>query len=518
MRTMPQNTSFTTLDGEERKLDANDLMICDEAEGLCIAGVFGGEGSGVTTSTRNVFLESAYFNPVWVRKTAKRHGLNTDASFRFERGVDPNNTVYAAKLAAMMIAELGGGEIGSEVSDTHPEVFPPFEVDYRTSKANALIGVNIPTSETKTILNDLEMEVVNEEDASWKLNVPPFKVDVTREADVIEEVLRIYGYDEVPVSSKVLSTIKDMRPDDTTLAKEACTKQLVANGYLECMSNSMTDESYAGLSKAWKESDVVHLNNPLSSQLGIMRPALIFSALQNAAYNANRQQSNLRLFEFGNIYLNGSDGFFEEQRLGIIVGGSALADHWRTADLNADWYEVRAAFESILQRLGIDELKLSMDETESDWFTYGVEWKKGKEWVARGGKIDPAMAKRFDLKKEVFYIEVRWNALVSLRQREIAIGQLPKYPEVRRDLALLVDEQVRYRSLEQLAYQTEKQLLRSMKLFDVYQGKGMPEGKKSYALAFMLRSDAKTLTDQEVDKIMGKLQKRFEAEVGAQLR
>ncbi|MEQ9188432.1 MAG: phenylalanine--tRNA ligase subunit beta [Cryomorphaceae bacterium] len=518
IKTMPKGSTFTTLDEEERTLDDKDLMICNAKEGMCIAGVFGGIKSGVTSETKNIFLESAYFDPVYIRKTAKRHGLSTDASFRFERGIDPNGTLYAAKLGAKMIAEYGGGTISSNFSDSHPAAFPSFQFAFRPKKANQLIGTEIAEATMERILESLEISIAEKKGDAWKLEVPPFKVDVTREADVIEEILRIYGYDEVPVSTKVLSTIKDMRPEDAAMAKEAVTKAMVANGFLECMSNSMTDEKFTALSSEWEADEIVRLNNPLSSELGVMRPALIFSALQNASYNLNRQQLNLKLFEFGNVYRVKSEGFKEEERLGILVSGQTMNDHWRSDPLDADWFEVKSAFEMVLQRLGIDATKLSAEGTNNDWFAYGMDWKKGDKVVASGGAISEKLMQAFDVKRPVFYVEMRWKDFVNMRQRDITIGQLPKYPEVRRDLALLIDDAVEYTTLERLAYQTERKLLKSVRLFDVYQGKGLPSGKKSYALAFNLRDENKTLTDKEVDKTMNRLQQRFEREVGAKLR
>jgi len=518
VKTLPAKTKFTTLDDVERELHQDDLMICNASEPMCIAGVFGGAKSGVTEKTNTIFLESAYFNPVSIRKSAKRHALNTDASFRFERGIDPNITAYAAKLAATMIAEMGEGTISSQLADTHTETFADFNFTFRPSKANSLIGAEIPFDVMEGILTNLEMKVSEKAGDVWHLNVPPFKVDVTREADVIEEILRIYGYDEVPVSSKVLSTIKDLKPTETAMAKEAITKQLVSNGFLECMTNSMTDGKYATYSEEWDESEIVLINNPLSSELGIMRPAMVFSGLENAAYNLNRQQSNLKLFEFGNVYRVKGEAFKEELRLSITVSGQAISDKWRVANVDADWYELKAAFEQILTRLGIDSSKLKSAETETDWFKYGLDYKKGDKVIASGGAVSDSLKKKFDIKKEVFYLEIRWAELVKMRQREINIGQLPKYPEVRRDLALLVDEAIEYSKLEELAFQTERKLLKSVSLFDVYQGKGMPEGKKSYALAFSLRDENKTLTDQEVDKTMKRLFERFNREVGAELR
>jgi phenylalanyl-tRNA synthetase beta chain len=518
VRMMEQGTSFTTLDEEERKLDDQDLMICHASDAMCIAGVFGGLKSGVTEKTKRIFIESAYFNPVFVRKTAKRHGLNTDASFRFERGVDPNQTAYAAKLAAMMIAEISGGYISSQLSDTHPEAFAPFQVDFRPTKCNALIGAEIPVKDMESILLGLDIVVRAKEGETWHLDVPAFKVDVTREADVIEEVLRIYGYDEVPVSSKVLSTIKDLKPEESAMAREAVTKVLVANGFLECMSNSMTDERFAQLSKEWEASEIVHLNNPLSSELGIMRPALVFSSLTSAAYNLNRQQPNLKLFEFGNVYRAKSQGFKEEERLSVLVSGQAIADHWRSESLQADWFELKAAFELVMSRLGVDSSKLIATESATDWFSYGMDWKRGDKVIASGGAVSESLKKAFDIKRDVFYLELRWRDLVQMRQRTITVGQLPKFPEVRRDLALLVDDAVEYATLERLAFQTERKLLQAVSLFDVYQGKGLPSGKKSYALAFSLRDDQKTLTDDVVEKTMRRLLERFEKEVGATLR
>lgn len=518
VQTLPTGSKFTTLDGDERSLDERDLMICDADGGMCIAGVFGGADSGVTESTTSIFLESAYFNSVWVRKTAKRHALHTDASFRFERGIDPNITAYAAKRAALLIAELAGGTISSELSDTHPETFPDFDVKYDVAKANRFIGVEIPEQDSQQILEDLEVQVAEKEGSVWSLKVPPFKVDVTREADVVEEVLRVFGYDEVPFTNKIRSSVKDMKPSVSALAKEAVTQLFVGNGFLECMSNSMVDERYGALSQEWSEESIVQLNNPLSSELGILRPALVCSALQNASYNLNRQQANLKLFEFGNIYRNREKGFFEEERLCITVSGQESAENWRSESQNADWYFLKGTFEKLASRLGLNMNKLTATETTNDWFSQGMDWKRGEKVVATAGLIGGKVKKAFELKKDVFYLELRWADILKLRQEEIRIGDLPKYPEVRRDLALLVDIAVEYAQLEKLAYQTEKKLLKDVRLFDVYEGKGLPDGKKSYALAFSLRDDSKTLTDKEVDKTMHRLMERFKREVAAELR
>lgn len=519
VRTATQGSKFTTLDDEERELNENDLMICNANEAMCIAGVFGGAKSGVSESTKTVFLESAYFNPVWVRKTAKRHAIHSDASFRFERGIDPNNTAYAARLAAQMIAELGGGYISSDVSDTHPDKVDDFEVIYRVDKANAFIGHEIPVEDIETILNGLDIRISEKNESVWKLSVPPFKVDVTREADVIEEILRIYGYDAIPFSSQIKSSIGDIKPPASTLARKATTELLVGNGFLECMSNSMIDEACTSLSKEWDENDIVRVNNPLSSEMGIMRPAMVFTALQNAAYNINRQQLNIKQFEFGNIYRQSEKGFFEEERLGVVVCGAQISDSWRMQELSADWYFLKATLEQILRRLGIDGSKLKAEPTKNDWFSFGMDWKSGDKVVVSGGQVSTSMKKAFDIKqKEVYYVEVRWAQLVKLRQESISIGELPKYPSVRRDLALLVDQVIEYSQLEVLAYQTERKLLKNVNLFDVYEGKGLQEGKKSYALSFSLRDENKTLTDEEVDKVMSRLLERFKREVGAELR
>jgi phenylalanyl-tRNA synthetase beta chain len=518
VKTMKSGTKFTTLDDQERELNENDLMICNANEGMCFAGVFGGAKSSVSEKTTSVFLESAYFNPVWVRKTAKRHALHTDASFRFERGIDPNITAYAAKLAAQMIAEIGGGKISSDLSDSHPEAFPDFEVTYRIDKANAFIGHEIPEKDTEAILAGLEIEVAKKTGSDWSLKVPPFKVDVTREADVIEEVLRIFGYDAIPFTSQIKSTIKDIKPSAATMAKEAITQLLVGNGFLECMSNSMIDERHGGLSNEWTADAVVKVNNPLSSEMGIMRPAMVFSALQNASYNLNRQQTNLKQFEFGNIYRNAKNGFFEEERLGIMVSGLQISDSWRFADTPADWYFLKGTLEQMMSRLGISIEKMSVRESANDWFSYGLDWMLGEKVVMSGGAIKAELKKAFDIKRDVFYIEMRWLDFVKQRQETISIGDLPKYPSVRRDLALLVDKAIEYATLEKLALQTERKLLKHVTLFDVYEGKGLPEGKKSYALAFNLRDENKTLTDQEVEKSMNRIYERFKREVGAELR
>ncbi|MEZ4721523.1 MAG: phenylalanine--tRNA ligase subunit beta [Flavobacteriales bacterium] len=519
VKTLPSKSKFLSLDEVERELDANDLMICNASEGMCIAGVFGGAKSGVTESTTEVFLESAYFNPVWIRKTAKRHALHTDASFRFERGIDPNITLYAAKLAAKMITEIGGGEISSHFSDTHPEPFEGFSVTYDAAKANRFIGLDIPEKDTEQILNVLDIQVIDKKGSEWHLIVPPFKVDVAREADVVEEVLRIFGYDAVPFTSQIKSTIKDMKPSASSLAKQAVTNLLVGNGFLECMSNSMVDERFGMLSQEWPQNAVVKVNNPLSSEMGIMRPALIFSALQNASYNLNRQQHNLKHFEFGNIYRNAEKGFYEEERLGITVSGLQISNNWRITDTPADWYFLKGSLEQILLRLGINTGKIKAVETTNDWFEYGMDWLIGDKVIMSGGSVSSKFKKTFDIKqRDVFYLEMRWNDFIALRSDKINIGDLPKYPEVKRDLALLVGQATQYAELEHLAYQTEKKLLRNVSLFDVYEGKGLPAGKKSYALSFSLRDENKTLTDEEVEKCIQRLLERFKRETGAELR
>jgi len=518
VKTVDAGTKFTALDGVTYNLDQDDLMICNESKPMCIAGVFGGADSGVNDNTTAVFLESAYFNPVCVRKTAKRHALHTDASFRFERGIDPNITAYAAHVAAQMIAEIAGGNISSSLSDTHPETFPGFEVAYRLQKVNQFIGHTIAEQDTAAILEGLDIQIASKSSTSWKLQVPAFKVDVTREVDVAEEVLRIYGYDNVPMPTKMLSTVKDMKQEVAVVAKEAITNLLVANGFYECMTNSMIDQRMADLGTDWTAKEVVHLSNPLSSEMGIMRPALIFSALTNAAHNLNRQQNDLKLFEFGNIYRSQAEGFFEEERLGILVTGQQIAGSWRIADIPADWYFLKSVLEMSLKRLAVDINKFTAVETENEWFDYGMDWKSGDRVIITAGHVSQALRKSAEIKKDIWYLELSWRPLVALRNERISMGELPKFPEVTRDLALLVDQGIRYADFERLAYQGERKLLRSVSLFDVYEGKGLPAGKKSYALRFSLRDDEKTLTDQEVEKVMSKLLERFKREVGAELR
>lgn len=518
VRTCETGTKFVSLDGEERSLDQSDLMICDTDGPMCIAGVFGGAHSGVTHHTTNVFLESAFFHPVWVRKTAKRHGLNTDASFRFERGIDPNITAYCGKLGASMVKSICGGKISSPLFDTHSSVFEDHIVDYDLESANRLIGINIPEHETQRILEGLEIGVLKKQNRLWTLRVPPFKVDVTRQADVVEEVLRIYGYDEVPVSQKMHSSISDLKRTQYALAREAVTKMLTSEGFLECMSNSMTNAKYAELSKAWQGSEVVELSNALSSELGIMRPALVFSALENTAYNLNRQQNSLQLFEFGNVYRNTNTGFTESEHLGILVCGQNHSDHWRGTPQQSDWYTLKATFERICYRLGVDLNKLSVTDNPNDWFAYGMQWGFEQHELATAGLIGAQLSEAFELKKPVYYLEVNWRELVNLRNTVIQVGQLPKYPEVRRDLALLVSKDVTYEKLEKLAYASGQELLKNVQLFDVFQGKGLPSGKKSYGLSFSLRDDNKTLTDQVVDSVMHALIAKFTGEVGAEIR
>lgn len=518
VQSLPAGTTFTTLDEVERKLTSNDLMICDEKGGMCIAGVFGGTTSGVTEKTTSIFLESAYFNPVSVRKTAKHHGLHTDASFRYERGTDPNICAYAAKLAALMIVDITGGYISSDLSDSHPDAFDPFTVIYDLKAADAFFGTEIPTEVSTNILKSLEIEVKPMNRERLELKVPPYKVDVQREADVREEVLRIFGFDAVPFSERIKSTVRDIKPTIQTSARSATTELLVANGFVECMSNSLVDEQFGGLSDEWAASAVVNINNPLSSEMGIMRPALIFSALQNAARNINRQQHNLKLFEFGNVYRIIQKQFKEEHRLSMLVAGAQVEQHWRMGEVPADWNFLRQSIEQVCARMGISMSELKTTETTADWFEYGLDWSTDKEMVMSGGLVSAQLCKALDIKKSIFYFEARWNSLVALRQASIQVGELPKYPMVTRDLALLVDKNTNYASLEEIAYKAERKILRNVRLFDVYEGKGLPAGKKSYALSFQLRDDHKTLTDKEVDKCMKRLLNQLEEKGGAQLR
>lgn len=516
VKTVAAGTKFTTLDDVERTLHEEDLMICDEKGPLCLAGVFGGKNSGVTEATNSIFLESAYFNPVSIRKSAKRHGLNTDASFRFERGIDPSITEFALKRAALLIKEVAGGEITSDIIDIYPKKIEDFPVFLHFDKANKLIGQELPKETIKKILASLDIKVNTVSDAGLGLVIPSYRVDVQREVDVIEEILRVYGYNNINFTKKLNATVSNSARTEDYKVQNIVAAQLNGLGFHEMMANSLTTPDYIGLSDLLKEEYNVMMLNPLSNDLSAMRQSLLFSGLEAVSYNINRRNGDLKLFEFGKTYHKLPSGYDEPKHLTLFVSGNRNEESWTATQKPSDFFLFKGYVNSVLQRLGIT--KIQNKPVASDVFAEGLAIASGNDTLVEFGTVKKSILKHFDIKQEVFYADFNWNLILKLIGSKIKFTDIPKYPEVRRDLALLVDESVAFDAIYTIARQTEKLLLKDVNLFDVYQGKNLPEGKKSYAVSFTLQDSSKTLTDEQIDKIMGKLQKNIENELGASLR
>ena len=516
VKTLPTGTKFVTLDDVERTLDEEDLMICDEKGPLCIAGVFGGKKSGVSENTNSIFLESAYFNPVSIRKTAKRHQLNTDASFRFERGIDPTITVYALKRAALLIQEVAGGEITSDVIDVYPKKIEDFTVFLNFSKVAKIIGQELSKDTIKKILVSLDIKVNSVSDAGLGLTIPAYRVDVQREIDVIEEILRVYGYNNINFSKKLNATVSNSPRTEDYKVQNSIATQLNSQGFNEMMANSLTTASYVQLSDLLKEEHNVTMLNPLSADLATMRQSLLFSGLEAVSYNINRKNSDLKLFEFGKSYHNLPSGYEERKHLTLFLSGNRNQESWTNTQKPSDFFLFKGYVNAVLSRLGIQ--KTQHLPLTSDVFAEGIAIGFGEEVIVELGVVKKSILKHFGIKQEVFFADFNWALILKLITTKIKYAEIPKYPEVRRDLALLIDQNVTYDSIYNIARQTEKTLLKDINLFDVYEGKNLAEGKKSYALSFIIQDNSKTLTDVQIDKIMSKLQKNFETELGASLR
>ena len=527
VKKLPEKTKFTTLDEVERELHGDDLMICNEKEGMCIAGVFGGIKSGVTDKTKNIFLESAYFDPVHIRKTAKRHGLNTDASWHFERGADPNTTVDALKRAAMLIKELAGGTISSEIVDVYPNVIENFTIGFSYDSCDRLIGKQIKRETIKNILTSLEIEILEESETGLQLSVPSFKVDVQREVDVIEEVLRIYGYNNVEVPQAVHSSLSYSPKPDKEKVQAIVSDLLSSNGFSEIMSNSLTNSKYYENSD-WQEENHVKILNPVSADLDILRQTLLFSGLEAIERNQNRQKPNLRFYEFGNIYrLNQEtaiqdsalEKYEETQYLALFLTGRKHPESWSTDDDKTDFYQLKGFMDNIISRLGIGKPGIHSEEAKPGVFDVGLKYKITNKVVVEFGQVNRSYLKKFDIKQPVFCANFNWDNVIDLlKVNKIKYSKLPKYPSVRRDLALLVDKSVQYSELEKMAFQTEKKLLKSVNLFDVYEGENIEKSKKSYAIAFTFQDEEKTLTDKHVDGIMQRLISAYTEKIKAVIR
>ena len=531
VRYAAQGEKFTTLDGVEREMDARDLMIANKDEAMCIAGVFGGLESGVTENTKNVFLESAYFDPVTIRKTSRRHQLQTDASFRYERGCDPNNTPYVLKRAALLIQEVAGGEVAMDVTDTVNGDFQPWPVTIDINRVNALIGKVIGENTIETILKALEIEILSKNGTIWQLAVPRYRVDVQRECDVVEDILRIYGYDNVEFPEKLNTSLAyGVKPDPEKLRRKIA-EQLTAQGFNEILNNSLTKISYYEPLQQMPLASCVKIMNPLSQDLGVMRQTLLFGGLESIARNANRKNSDLKFYEFGNCYhfnasvREGNDenplrAYSEEAHLGLWLTGNKAAQSWVRKEEKTSFYQLHAYVNNILTRLGIDINTLIMERLDNELFSDGLVLKaaNGK---ATGfiGIVNRKVLKSFDIDQEVFYADLEWNQILKLnKQYKAVINDLPKYPEVKRDFALLVDKTVEFADLARAAFGAEKKLLKHVFLFDVYEGKNLEEGKKSYALSFILQDPDNTLKDTQIEAVMNKLKATFEEKFHATLR
>ena len=527
VKSVAKGTKFITLDGVERELHEDDLMICNSETPMCIAGVFGGQESGISNTTTNVFLESACFDPVFVRKTARRHGLNTDASFRYERGTDPNIVIYALKLAAMMIKEVAGGKITCAPIDIYPEPVKDFEVAIKYAHVDRLIGKKIDHEVIKNILRSLEIKIVEECEEGLLLNVPPYRVDVQREADVIEDILRIYGFNNVEVPASVRSTLSySEKPDDFQL-KNIISDILASNGFCEIMNNSLTKASYYEDLKTFDPANTVMLFNPLSTDLGAMRQSLLFSGLENIAYNINRKNQNLKLFEFGKTYMfNKKEGidnplkqYKEEYMLSLFITGNKNAASWNAKETKTDFFYLKAYCEMILNRLGLQADNLKIDASDKDIFREGLTYKAGDKHIVSLGILSKAPLKKADINQEVYYAEFSWeNILKVIKNLSVSYTPLPKFPSVKRDLALLLDKNVTFKEIKETAFRSEKSLLKSVSLFDVYEGEKLGADKKSYAVSFTLLDEEKTLTDKQIDKIMNKLIGTYKHLFNAEIR
>ena len=517
VKTLPAGTKFVTLDGEERKLHEEDLMICDAEKPLCIAGVFGGLNSGVTESTTSIFLESAYFDPVSVRKTAKRHGLNTDASFRFERGIDPNATEYALMHAAILITEIAGGKITSDVIDVYPKKITDHQVVLNFDNATKLIGEEIPKEKTKQILTSLDIKINNVTETGIGMTIPAYRNDVTREADVIEEILRVYGYNKIKFTEKLNTSIAITQPVEDYQIQNKIGALLTAIGFNEMLCNSLTSPKYLELTESLSANHNVEMLNPLSQDLSVMRQSMLFGGLEALAYNSNRKMSNIKLFEFGKTYHNYPDGREEKKHLSLVISGNTTEDNWYNGSQKSDFFYGKGIVTSILERLGINDL--TERSVKNDIFSEGISLVKNKMPLVEFGVVKKKVLKAFDIDSETLYIDFMWdNVLSEISSEDIKMRPIPKFPKVKRDFALLIDENVGFDALKNAALQTEKQLLKEVSLFDVYTGSKLPKGKKSYALSFTIQDERKTLTDKQIDKIMSKLEQRFAKDFGASLR
>jgi len=530
VRSATEGAKFVTLDGVERTLTDRDLMICNVEEPMCIAGVFGGLDSGVTEQTKNVFLESATFHPTWIRKTARRFGLNTDASFRYERGLDPNQTVEVMKRAALLIQEVAGGTITGAIQDIYPVPVAPYRVELTYDKVNTLIGKVIPVETVKGILESLEMKIVSETAEGLVIDVPVYRIDVQRDVDVIEDILRIYGYNNVEFSDNVKSNLSYQTPTDRSYKlQNLISEQLCGCGFNEILNNSLTRSAYYDNLSTYPVSHCVMLMNPLSADLNCMRQTLLFGGLESVEHNAKRKNGNIRFFEFGNCYDYNIDHkkegetlaeFSEDYRLGLWVSGSRVDNNWAHPNEKSSVYELKAYVENILVRLGVNLQKVIFGNLANDIYSAGlsITTSSGRQ-LGTMGIVSPKICKELDIETDVYYAELSWTLLMKeIKKSKVTFSEISKFPAVKRDLALLLEKNVQFAEIEKIATESERKLLKDVALFDVYEGKNLPAGKKSYAVSFYLQDEGKTLNDKQIDAIMKKIQTNLEQKLGAQLR
>ena len=530
VRTQPEGTKFVTLDGVEHTLSDRDLSICNAEEPMCIAGVFGGKGSGTYETTRNVVLESAYFHPTWIRKSARRHGLSTDASYRFERGVDPNGQIYALKQAAILCKQLAGGKVSMEIKDIYPEPVQDFPVRLNYEYCDRLIGKKLGVDTIKSIVTSLEMKITSEDGEGLNLLVPPYRVDVKRPCDVVEDILRIYGYNNVEIPTQLRSSLTIAGEEDKERhCENVIAEQLVGCGFNEILNNSLTKSSYYENLKSYPDSSLVKIMNPLSADLNVMRQTLLFGGLESISRNINRNVSNLKFFEYGNCYKFDKDkltaelpikAYSQDYRLALWVTGKRVSGSWAHPDENASFYELKAYVYNIFKRVGLNMSAVNVASCNNDIFSKAIEvtTKAGKP-LAQMGIVAHSLQKSCDIDQEIYYAEIDFSALMkAVRKNKIEFKEVSKYPAVSRDLALLIDNNIQFEQIEQIAFQSEKKLLKRVELFDVYQGKNLPEGKKSYAVNFILQDENKTLNDKAIDSIMTKLINNLKNKLGAELR
>lgn len=512
VKNCPEGTPFTTLDEVERKLNADDLMICNTDEPMCIAGVFGGTKSGVKASTTKIFLESAYFNSVAVRKTSKRFGLKTDASFRFERGTDPDMTVFALKRAALLIQQVAGGKVSSEIFDNYPAPVAPFDVEVSYKNIHRLIGKEIAHDEIRGIITALDIQIVNETEEGLWLKVPPYRVDVTRDVDVIEEILRIYGYNNIEIPTQIRASLNNASRPEKDTVQNAISEWLTANGFNEIMSNSLTKSSYYD-----NLDNLVKILNPLSSDLDVMRGTMLYSGLEAVAYNANRRNGNLKLYEFGKTYHVAEDKYKEDQHFAIFMTGNNQAEQWNQQVKPVSFYNLKAVVDNLLERFNIKDYVV--EDSTCSKLGCGLQYVRGNKRIVKFGEVGKAALKKADVDQPVFHADFNFDYILQLVKKNVITNQdIPKFPSVRRDLSMLVDKAITFNQLKQIAQKTERKLIKEVNVFDVYEGDKLPAGKKSYALSFIIQDDEKTLTDKAIESLMQKLIYNLGKETGAEIR